>query len=254
MTRALAALLAAALLVRGPARAEPCPSAEAAGQADEKLDHLSAAIRKRGPIELLAFGSPSAAGADAPAAPGSFPAQVAAAMRAALPDVEVRLTAVGGRGQSAADMLPVLEQNLAGRHPTVVLWQTGTVEAVRGLPPDEFSDALGEAAGKVAEAGADLILIDPQYSRFLRANADVEPYEEVLRQTAALPSVLLFRRFDLMHAWVDEGSIDLERTPKAGREDAVRRLHQCLGEALARYVITGAAEPGPDENQEKPAR
>lgn len=241
------ALLAAALLAAGlaPARAaEPCPSAEAAGQPDEKLEHLGAAIRLGGPIEVLALGSPGTPGPGA--APASFPAQVAEALRAALPKADVRLTAIGGRGQTAADMLSVLRSSLAGSHPTLVLWQTGTVEAVKGLPPDEFSDAIGEGVSQVAAAGADLILIDPQFSRFLRANADVEPYEEVLRQMAALPSVMLFRRYDLMHAWVDDESIDLERVSKADREGAVRRLHQCLGQALAAYVVAAASQPAAD--------
>ena len=55
------------------------------------------------------------------------------------------------------------------------------------------------------DAGGDLVLIDPQFSRFLRANTDLDPYENVMQQVATMPGVALFRRFDLMRSWADTG-------------------------------------------------
>jgi hypothetical protein len=244
MTRPIVAL-ALALAAFAPARAfaeQGCPSAEAAGEPEEKLDHVAAALAKGGPIEVLAVGSPGP-GPDGQPQPASLAAKFADALLAQAGGAEVHVRTIGGRGQSVADMLPAVASSLAARHADLVVWQAGTVEAVKGLPPDEFSDALADAAARVTEAGADLVLVDPQYSRFLRANADVEPYEEALRVTAALPSVLLFRRFDVMHDWVDSDAIDLERAEKPDREALVRRLHGCLGDALARYVLDAAKRP-----------
>ena len=81
------------------------------------------------------------------------------------------------------------------------------------------------------------MLIDPQYSRFLQTNTNLEPYTQALLQAASMPGVVLFRRFDLMRAWVNEGQLDLERTPKADRKRAVEALHACLGRYLSRLVL-----------------
>ncbi len=55
-----------------------------------------------------------------------------------------------------------------------------------------------------------------------------------------MPGVALFRRFDLMRAWTNDGVVDLERTPKTGRDKALDTLNQCLGQALAQFVLSGA--------------
>jgi hypothetical protein len=122
----------------------------------------------------------------------------------------------------------------------LVLWQTGTVEAVRGLHPDNMLDVLHTGAERVRDAGGDLVLIDPQFSRFLRANTDLDPYENVMQQVATMPGAALFHRFDLMRTWANDGGVDLENTPKADRDKALDELNACLGKALARFVLSGA--------------
>ena len=122
----------------------------------------------------------------------------------------------------------------------MVIWQTGTVEAVRNIASGQFYQTLSDGATAVNEAGADLVLVDPQFSRFLHANANLDPYNQALQQIAAQPDVILFRRFDLMRHWATEGQIDLERTQRGQRLKAVEALHACLGEALARMVIASS--------------
>ena len=162
------------------------------------------------------------------------------ALHAALPSVEFRLTVRGGRGMTAEEMLPLIDAALKQQRYPLVLWQTGTVEAVRGLQPDGMLDVLHAGAERVRDAGGDLVLIDPQFSRFLRANTDLDPYENVMQQVATMPGVALFHRFDLMRAWANDGRIDLERTPKADRDKALEELNVCLGKALARFVLSAA--------------
>src|SRR5262249_25121387 len=150
-----------------------------------------------------------------------------------------RLTVRGGRGMTAEDMLPLIEAALKQHPYPLVLWQTGTVEAVRGLQPDGLLDVLHTGAERIRSAGGDLVLIDPQFSRFLRANTDLDPRETVMQQVATMPGVALFRRFDLMRTWANDGQIDLERSPKADREKVLEALNDCLGKALARFVLSG---------------
>ena len=95
------------------------------------------------------------------------------------------------------------------------------------MRPDGMVAALQEGIDRARDAGADVVLVDPQFSRFLRANADLDPYEAALQQVSAMPGVVLFRRFDVMRSWAEDGEIDLER---AGRGRS--RAHDGAAEHL----------------------
>ncbi len=216
---AVALLFCAILALPVPSRAGS-ESASACGApaefvtANAALAQFAAAIAAGGPVDVLAVGSATTVGSatvggkETTVAEGtSFPWQMIRGLNAALPgSVEFSLTVRGGRGMTAEEMLPMLQTALKQQHYPLVLWQTGTVEAVRGLQPDHLLDVLHTGAELVRDAGGDLVLIDPQFSRFLRANTDLDPYEGVLQQVATMPGVTLFRRFELMRwAWVNDG-------------------------------------------------
>ena len=225
-----------------PIRPDACPLIPGDVGAAPPLVHVRAALKAGGRLDVLAVGSGTVLGPEATHPEASFPYRMAQAIRAAAPQTTVVLTLRGGRGLTAEEMLSLLDSALAEHAYQLVLWQTGTVEAVHGLPVEALSRALGSGAERVRTAGADLVLIDPQFSRFLRANANLRPYEAALTQAAGLPGVTLFHRFDLMHAWVDQGGVDLERAERDQREKTADELHLCLGRALARMVLQGAGQ------------
>jgi hypothetical protein len=170
----------------------------------------------------------------------AFPLQMGKDLERLVPGLQVKVEVKGGRGMLATTMLDIMRTEMANHHYQLVIWQTGTVEAVRNVPTEDFYQSLADGAAFVAEKGADLVLVDPQFSRFLHANADLDPYTQVLQQITAQPDVLLFHRFDLMRYWSSEGQIDLERTPKAQRVPTVEALHACLGSKLAQMVLSSS--------------
>jgi hypothetical protein len=251
MRRLISATALGALLVLAPPAlsgelGDACGAPEEFLTTDVALAQFSTALAAGRPVDILAVGSattvgsPTVSGQPSAIQGGSFPWRMLHALQIALPSVTFHLTVRGGRGMTAEDMLPLIDTALKEQHFSLVLWQTGTVEAVRGLQPDGMLSALHAGADKVRDANADLVLIDPQFSRFLRANTDLDPYEGVMQQVATMPGVALFRRFDLMRVWANDGRIDLERTPKADRDKALDELNTCLGKALARFVLSGA--------------
>ena len=253
MQRLALSLLACAIIaLPAPSRAGSdtagvCDAPEEFTTAGAPLGQLATAIAAGGPVAVLAIGSAttvgsvsSATGLPTSAAPGAtFPWHMTRALEAALPGVKFTLTVRGGRGMTGEQMLPLLADALKEQHYPLVLWQTGTVEAVRGLRPDGMLDVLHTGAEQIRDAGGDLVLIDPQFSRFLRANTDLDPYEGVLQQVATMPGVALFHRFDVMRAWANDGRIDLEHAQKADRDKALDELNECLGKTLARFVLSG---------------
>lgn len=247
------------------AAGDPCRAPDDASGAAAALPKVADALQT-GTLRVLAVGSATMFGPEASLSPGTitsqalgatgpssapsasqlftgpaseraFPLQMAKAIRATLPTATVKVTVRGGRSLLATDMLGLIRTELAANQYDLVLWQTGTVEAVRNVAPGEFGQTLSEGAEAVTGAGANLVLIDPQYSRFLQTNSNLEPYEQGLQQAAAMPGVVLFRRYDLMRGWANDGQIDLERTPRAERQRMVETLHACLGKHLGRLVL-----------------
>jgi len=215
------------------------------------LPRVAAALTKAGGLDILALGSGSTVGDTGPGAgpalsyrvpEGSFPYRMVDALRSMRPALRFNLTVKGGRNMTADAMLPVLRREMAADHYDLVLWQTGTVEAVQGLRPDLLHGVLEVGAKAVEAAHADLVLIDLQFSRFLRANTDLNSYETVLVQMTKTQTVTLFHRFDLTRGWVNTGQVDLERVSRDQRDKTIATLNECLGQALARYVLAGAGE------------
>jgi acyl-CoA thioesterase-1 len=212
-----------------------CPNAADAETPDQPLDNLAAAVKSGGPVDVLALGSANTV----VNGKAGYPYAMLQALTLALPHTTFRLSVEGGRGRTAADLLENLRAALKRQHFALVVWQTGTVEAVQGIRPEELQGVLEEGAGMVEGQGGNLVLMDPQFSRFLRANTDIDPYEQAIAAAAELPGTNLFRRFDLMHGWAENGTLDLERTAAAERPAVVSLLNQCVGRALARFVLNG---------------
>jgi acyl-CoA thioesterase-1 len=246
-------LLGLSLALSVPLRAssEPvaaCNTPDEFVTTDASLAQVGAAIAAGGPVGVLAVGSATTVGVVSasdhkPTATegGTFPEQMVRALNGAMPNVRFTLTVRGARGLTADAMLKLIDNALKQQRYQLIVWQTGTVEAVRGLRPDGLLDVLHEGLDDIRGAGGDVVLVDPQFSRFLRANTDVDAYEAVMREAASTtPGVAFFPRFDLMHAWADDGSIDLERTDKTDRDKALNQLNFCLGQALAKLVLTAA--------------
>ena len=263
----LAGVAAALILAQGAnasGSGDPCPLREEVPGLAGDLTRVGARLQAAKHLEVLAVGSATMFGPEASLTPGTltaqtlagafsgtpptgtpilsqpseraFPLQMAKQLRTLVPGLEVQVTVRGGRGLLASEMLELLRKELAAKHYDMVIWQTGTVEAVRNLPPGEFGQVLSDGAQAVQAAGADLVLVDPQYSRFLQTNSNLDPYFQALQQVAAMPGVVLFHRFDLMRGWANDGAIDLERTSRSDREKAIGTLHACLGRHLARLV------------------
>ncbi|MDE2007484.1 MAG: hypothetical protein KGI51_13015, partial [Rhodospirillales bacterium] len=193
----LAALLVLASLGAG-ARAQPpgaavpeCPpvadTLTGALAPPAPLPRLAAALRPGGHLAVLAVGSASTAA-------GLYLAGLRQGLAAARPDLIAAITVAAARGEDAADALGRLQAALGRARYDLVLWQTGTVDAVRGASPDALADALDQGAQDIAQHGASLVLIDPQFSRLMRANVDLEPYETALRAVALRPDAALFPR------------------------------------------------------------
>lgn len=241
----LPAWLIAALLVAGPAAAD----APAECMLDENrpsyvvaLPHVAKAIAAK-KLDILVMGSGSS-GLPGSAAGKAYPARLQAALAEALPGVAVKVTADVKSRRTAAAMLQALPAALAATKPALLIWQTGTVDAMQAISPSRFGDILDEGITRAADAGADSVLVNSQYSPRTESMIALSIYSESMRWLALLHEIPLFNRFAIMRQWADLGTFEL--TGAANKLDTAVRVHDCIGRLLADLVIEGAKEDGPD--------
>ena len=163
----------------------------------------------------MCVGSASVLGPGTSGPAAAWPARLEALLSARYPGLKVETVVRGAPGLTAADSIAMVREELRRAPTHLVLWQTGAVETARNLDLDELAATLDVGLRRVNAAGADAVLIDPQFSRVLRANANVEPYREAMRLAAAAHNAPLVRRYDLMHAWAEADKVDLERAPRS---------------------------------------
>lgn len=202
-----------------------------------RLPHVQSALTAGG-LRVLVLGSASGLGSAGNSGPrAAWPHRFVAHLREQAPGLQISMTLRAQRGSTVAMQLAILSRALLEQPVDLVVWQTGTVDAVRGSDPQELAATLEEGLHAIRAAQADLVLMDQQFSRFLRANTAIDAYRDMMRMFASGSGTPLLRRYDLMQAWAESDELDLERTPKDKLADEVDRLHDCLGRALAQLIL-----------------
>jgi hypothetical protein len=219
--------------------AEPdsCVVPESLLSPDNQLSRVAQAITKSRELRVSAVGTASSV-IPGEGAGSAYPARLEAWLKERLPGVKVTVTTHAKPRQSAAEMVRELQQILVDDKPTLVVWQTGTYDAVRGLDPEEFRIALDEGVRFLHSGGADVVLMNMQYSPRTESMIAVGNYVENFRWVSREREVPVFDRLSIMRHWSENGVFDLY----AGNKDMAmaRRVHDCLGRALATLIVDSA--------------
>ncbi len=195
-----------------------------------------------GRLFILAVGTASITGPGASSPAAAWPARLEVLLRERRPDLQLRVEVRGTRGSTATEQWRDIEEALRGTPPDLVIWQAGTTEALRSLPMDDMAATLGQGLERLHARGIDAVVMGIQFSRFIRANADVDPYRDALRVVAAANHAGFFSRYDIMRAWADAGTVDVERAARDHRTAEIDKLNDCLARALAAYIRNGVEE------------
>jgi len=195
-----------------------------------------------GRLRILAVGSASVSGPGVTSPAAAWPIRLEAMLRERRPDLALSFEVRGTRGATAVDQWRLIEEALRAGPIDLVIWQAGMTEAVRGLPIDDMAAIIGQGLERLHARGVDAIIMGIQYSRFLRANADVDPYRDALRVLAAAGQAGFFSRYDIMRAWAEAGTVDMERAQRDRRPAEIDKLNDCLARALGAFIRDGVEE------------
>ena len=237
------AVLATITLAGGAVAAESAPAPdcdvpERLISTETELTRVNKEITDRHRLDITVVGSRSSALSGPDGARFAYPAQLEIALKERLPGNEIKVTAHVPSGQTTADMAAGLPKILSEDHPALVIWQAGTVDALRGVEPDDFRNSLDQGLDAIAAAAADVIMMNMQYSPRTESMLGVAPFADVMRWVAEQRSVVLFDRLAIMHHWSDEGTFDLYAATTGYA--MARRVHECIGRALASQIINAA--------------
>ena len=212
------------------------------------LPRVAAAIKAKN-LKIVVAGTGSSTLPGANGAAAAYPARLEEALQKKLPDVKVIVISLVKSRQTAADMAAEFPKVLAAEKPNLVIWQTGTADAMRGVSTDEFQATLEQAVGKLRDGGADVIFMNPQYNPRSDAVIATAPYAEAIRWVALGNAVNLFDRQSIMRQWGELGTFDLLAATKS--LDTAANVHECIGRLLANLVIQGVAVNGGEDQKDK---
>jgi acyl-CoA thioesterase-1 len=218
----------------------PCPVVSAK---HVNLQATRMALFHARPIIIVALGSSSTEGVGATAPDRTYPARLAAILREAWPDVPVKMVNKGIGGQMVDQELARIDTDVLAEQPTLVIWQVGTNETLRGMPEARFAGQLDEGVRRLLASGADVILMDNQIAPQEREDR-LAVYDGLTAHEAKVHQVSLFSRSVLMREWQ---SADPPVTGMIGPDGLhhTDRGYACVAESLGQAIVTAAAMGAP---------
>jgi acyl-CoA thioesterase-1 len=231
-------LLLAAVLVaphNAPARAAADCGVPAELIEDEpRLPGLAERLRQKNPVTIVAIGGAATAGTAAGnAADNAYPHRLEAALRHRHPGVPITVINKGVSRQTTKQMVDRFARDVYALAPTLVIWETGTFDAAEGVEVEVFASAIEAGLADLHDHQVDTMLMNMQYSRTTASVINFEPYLDAMQHTADVADVYLFRRFEMMKYWSENGVFDFANVPPEGRVPLAAAVYECIAERLA---------------------
>ena len=234
-------VLAAILAIAAPASFaagidERCAVPTELIETSATLPNAALAI-KRGRLDVMVV-----SGAPAQTAAGGtlhkYPFFLEQALRERLRDVEVRVFSRAEPRRTVMEIMTALPRLIDEMKPNLVVWQSGTIEALRGIDPDGYGRKLDAGVSLVQNRGADVLLVNPQFSPRTDFMIDSTSYTEHMRWVAQTRDVPFFNRFEVMRHWSESGAFDLAAV---GDNGTFEQVHRCIGQLLGEVIVHAAA-------------
>ena len=200
------------------------------------------AMTERKLLRIIALGSSTTAGYGVSNPSFAFPTQLRIGLEKALPGIDIEVINRGIGGQDVEEMAARMRTEMEGNPASLVIWQTGTNAAIRQMPLDKFDTTLRAGLKLGKSLGADFVRMNLQYVPAVVAAPDKEAYENIMASAARDFSAGLFRRYDIMRSWYEDGMPYAQFVQLDG-------LHlndfgqKCIGRLLTRSILNALTGP-----------
>jgi lysophospholipase L1-like esterase len=188
-------------------RRVPCSGPKSGTYLEGSLPHIGRKLAANQPVTIVAFGSSSTVGFGVTSPVFTYPNRLADQLRRKYPKADITVLNRGVSGEDTPEMMRRLQVAVLDAKPDLVIWQFGTNAVIRGDNPALTEELVTEGIDKMRAAGADVVMIDPQYVPAITARPDRATRMVVLmKHIAHLEHVGLFPRFAVMKDWHDNQS------------------------------------------------
>lgn len=161
-------------------------------------------------LTIVAIGSSSTWGAGASSGAASYPSRLEALLSERFSTIAIRVLNRGVGGEEEADMLARFDRDVVAEKPDLVLWQVGSNAIVRNREPTAEATLIRDGIARLKGTGADVVLVDPQYTAAIVAQPVAVPIVDMVAAEASAQGVATFRRFALMKDWHESQRIPFE--------------------------------------------
>jgi lysophospholipase L1-like esterase len=195
------------------------------------------------PLTIVAIGSSSTAGAGASSPDASYPSRLAIELRTRFPGREITVLNRGVNGEETDNMMARFAADVLAAHPQLVLWQIGTNSVLRDHPLNPHAVQLHDGIERLKASGADVVLIDPQFSPAVLAKSETPGMVEQIALAAKQEDVDLFQRFAVMRDWHDVQHLSFGTFVSPDELHMNDWSYACLAKLLGGAIAEAATRP-----------
>ena len=200
------------------------------------LPHLRERLRAKDPVKIVAIGGASPTGAAAGSPDLAYPHRLQEILDRWYPDIPITVVNKGVPRQTAQQMLERFPSDVLAEDPILVIWETGTTDAVRGVELDDFAAALQGGIDQLKARSIDIILIDMQFSRSTVTVIDFERYLSTLHRVGEVNELYVFPRFEMMRYWSEQNVFNFDGVAKDQRASLAASVYECIARNLAEAI------------------
>jgi peptidoglycan/LPS O-acetylase OafA/YrhL/lysophospholipase L1-like esterase len=203
---------------------------------------------ERDTLRIVVLGSSSTAGAGASGPDRAFPAVLERLLRTGAPGTPVSVIPAGVGGDDTWRMVARIDRDVVSRRPSLVVWQTGTNDALNRATPDTVTAGVAAGVARMRASGLEVLLLDahvlPAVAADTAALARFGGIQAAIAEAAASAGVATVPRY----AWSRAMTADGRRVGDLIGGDGVHMTelgHACTARLIAVGLFTAAITAPP---------
>jgi acyl-CoA thioesterase-1 len=204
------------------------------------LPNTARAIRSGKALVIVAIGSSSTQGVGASDPAHTYPALLAEELGRRWPQLAVTVINKGVAGEIASQMVARFERDVLPYRPELVIWQTGSNQALRGGDIEGYAGTIREGISRLKAARFDVVLMDPQFAPRILARPTHLLIVDSISAVANEMKVAVFRRFTVMRHWVWSGQYKMEDIISSDGLHMNDVSYSCIARLLADSLAAAA--------------
>jgi lysophospholipase L1-like esterase len=221
----------------------PCLPPKGGAKSMGSLPHVASKLAAGEPVVIVAFGSSSTVGYGTSSPEFTYPNRLAAQLHRQYPSADITVVNRGQGGEDAPEMMKRLQTAVLDMKPDLVIWQVGTNAVLRNLDPTETAKLVEEGIARIQAAGADLVLVDPQYSPRINERAEsASRMVKLLGKVAEIRHVGFFPRFEVMREWHEKQDIPIDNFVIADGLHMTDWGYACFAQLLGDDIIKSVGQ------------